>query len=289
MSEPGSFDRTALLAWLDGIVPTWAALDHAAIPRLLLAPSEAEAAVRLSVTPTADELTASIVVANMPILLRLGLEPGGLELTARGNLQRKTVYRLCRSFSWPGFGVGELFEYYGSPNEEHAWPVRFLRILAMEAGLLRKRRGTLGTTRRARSLLADGAEGRLQAALFETAGWRVRLAYFDRMPLEHWPQAQFGIVLWALSRTLDDWHTPDDLSRSCVLPEAEVTTMPAQWSSWAFEARMLRPLQLFGLVEVHAEQEAQPDGCNRERRRYRKSPLFDRFLSFDLALDTAGP
>jgi hypothetical protein len=49
---------------------------------------------------------------------------------------------------------------------------------------------------------------------------------------------------------------------------------------------ILRPLQWFGLLE---RREDENDAGRIERRRsYRKTPLFDRFLSFEVALEDAG-
>ena len=54
----------------------------------------------------------------------------------------------------------------------------------------------------------------------------------------------------------------------------------------ALDARILRPLWWFGLLE-HRDQEV--EGSRLEKRHlYRKSPLFDRFLSFDVVLEAAG-
>ena len=46
------------------------------------------------------------------------------------------------------------------------------------------------------------------------------------------------------------------------------------------EARILRPLLWFGLLEHRAEKA--PGARFAERHFYRKAPLFDRFLTFDV-------
>ena len=56
---------------------------------------------------------------------------------------------------------------------------------------------------------------------------------------------------------------------------------PWDGNSWALDARILRPLWWFGLLEYQ--------GSRLEKRHsYRKSPLFNRFLSFDVVLVAAG-
>ena len=51
-------------------------------------------------------------------------------------------------------------------------------------------------------------------------------------------------------------------------------------------AQILRPLGWFGLLEA-CDAEKQPDG-SAPCRRYRKTALFDRFLSFDIELPTVN-
>ena len=54
----------------------------------------------------------------------------------------------------------------------------------------------------------------------------------------------------------------------------------------AMEATVLRPLLWFGLLEYR--QDDIPDERFEKMRLYRKTPLFDRFLSFDVTLETTG-
>ena len=51
----------------------------------------------------------------------------------------------------------------------------------------------------------------------------------------------------------------------------------------AMEARILRPLHWFGLLEHRRE--PIPGECFGERHFYRKSSLFDRFLHFDVQIE----
>ncbi|MGD0109916.1 MAG: hypothetical protein ABSC06_38730, partial [Rhodopila sp.] len=103
-----------------------------------------------------------------------------------------------------------------------------------------------------------------------------------------WPQYDAGIVLWCLSVAANDWQPRERLTRLCTIPIIGV--LESQWDtgSFATEARILRPLQWFGLLE-HRQ-----DGSGARRldgeRQYRKTPLFDRFLTFDVAVEHAtGP
>ena len=54
------------------------------------------------------------------------------------------------------------------------------------------------------------------------------------------------------------------------------------------EARILRPLLWFGLLEYRSEKI--PDGPFAERHYYRKAALFDRLITFDVKMEFAvGP
>jgi hypothetical protein len=52
------------------------------------------------------------------------------------------------------------------------------------------------------------------------------------------------------------------------------------------EARILRPLLWFGLLEYRSEKI--PDTRFGARHYYRKAPLFDRLLAFDVKMDFVG-
>jgi hypothetical protein len=66
-----------------------------------------------------------------------------------------------------------------------------------------------------------------------------------------------------------------------------IGVLESQWDvgSSAMEARILRPLVWFGLLESRTEPRSTADLI--ERRLYRKAPRFDRFLKFDVQVE--GP
>ena len=59
---------------------------------------------------------------------------------------------------------------------------------------------------------------------------------------------------------------------------------PWDRTPYAMEARILRPLLWFGLLEYRSENI--PDSRFATRHYYRKGPLFDRLLSFDALYST---
>ena len=75
------------------------------------------------------------------------------------------------------------------------------------------------------------------------------LGYFGRGLLGSWPQADIGIVLWSLLVSSGDWQTSEKLTRLCTIPEPATLTGAWDRSAYALEARILRPLLWFGLLE----------------------------------------
>ena len=109
------------------------------------------------------------------------------------------------------------------------------------------------------------------------------LGYFGRGLLEPWPQADIGIVLWSLSVSASSWQTSEALTRLCTIPKPAMLTGSWDRSAYAMEARILRPLLWFGLLEYRSEKT--PDGGLVTRHYYRKGALFDRLLAFDVKVD----
>jgi hypothetical protein len=95
-------------------------------------------------------------------------------------------------------------------------------------------------------------------------------------------------VLWSLSVSAGDWQTSEKLTRLCTIPEPATLTGTWDRSAYAMEARILRPLLWFGLLEHRSEQI--PDSRFAARHYYRKTALFDRLLAFDVKMDfSEGP
>jgi hypothetical protein len=146
--------------------------------------------------------------------------------------------------------------------------------------LVRVQRDKLVPTRLGKGMLVPERHGALQALLFHIALWHMNLAYFDRNPIDSWPQSHTSIVLWSLSASANDWLHPDKLTRLCTVPVIGVLESDWDLGSFAMESRILRPLTWFGLLESRRERE----GLG-EPRLYRKTPLFDQFLKFSVKIE----
>jgi hypothetical protein len=65
-----------------------------------------------------------------------------------------------------------------------------------------------------------------------------------------------------------------------------VGVLESQWDfgSSVMEARILRPLLWFGLLEARSQEKSATELV--ARRLYRKAPLFDRFLQFNVQVES---
>ena len=121
------------------------------------------------------------------------------------------------------------------------------------------------------------------AQLFEMVFWRINLGRWDGCPVPSWPQGDIGIILWSLSHVARTWETSDRLVRLATVPVIGVLEAERDFAGLALELRILRMLALFGLLD--ADREPQSAGRFLCSRRYRKRPMFDRFVSFEVTLE----
>jgi hypothetical protein len=172
-------------------------------------------------------------------------------------------------------------------NEPDFLPLHFVRLVAEAARLVRGYRGFLKPTVLGRDLSKEPQWLALLAVLFHVAGWHCNLSYFGRGLHGAWPQRGIGVILWSLSVAARDWESPERLTRLCAIPINGVLDAQSDSGSMAMEARILRPLFWFGLLEC--EHEAPLSDRYGGRRFFRKSELFDRFVQFDVETERTSP
>ena len=267
---PPVYDR-----WLNGAVPTWASLKADRIDALRGIPAWEDGAIRLAFDLTDDEIACSPIVQNALVLMRAANQADGLELTARGNLTRETVAAMRSAMDWPGLLFEDKWREGKRLREGHVEELRLVRELAVMNGLVIRKKGRLRVGATGRRALKDRRE-RLQASLFRDCFWQVNLGLFGEPECGSWPQGLIGPALWSLAATGDRWQDTQTLMRLSVLPDEAVLRNPEWVARALFVLRVLRPLSWFGLVESRDE-----DASRRGRGEWRKTPLFDRFLTFD--------
>jgi hypothetical protein len=284
MSGPGfPVDDSELRRWMGDVEPAWNSLAFESFNALRHEPSATNRALSLASDLSLDELNASAVARNALLLVRRASVGSGLKLTATGNLARSVVAEMIDLFDWPDFDKAEEFRFHKVVNEPDFLPVFFVRHLVEVAKLVRQHRGLLKATRLGRELAEEPRVKALLAILFHVTFWHCDLSYLCRDLHGSWPQRDVGVILWSLSVGADDWRSPEMLTRLCTIPINEVVEAAWDSGSMAMDARILRPLHWFGLLEHRRE--AIPGDRFGRRHFYRKSPFFDRLLRFDVQVE----
>jgi len=278
---PGFLANPEVRRWLNGTEPAWTMLEFDSYNALHEEPSAGNQAIRLEPNLSGTDLAGSAVTCNALLLLRRAADDGGLKLTATGNLSRSVVSEMFAIMEWPGLDKEGAYQFHNVINEPDFLPLHFVRVLLQGTKLVRVNRDKLVSTRLGKRMLAPERYGALQALLFHIALWHLNLGYFDRNPVQSWPQNNVGIVLWSLSASANDWLHPDKLTRLCTVPVIGVLEASWDLGAFAMESRILRPLMWFGLLESRWEGKA---GLG-EPPLYRKTPLFDRFLKFSVQVE----
>ena len=283
MVAPGMLQNPTVKQWLGGVEPAWTLLDSDSFNALRHPPLPSTGPILLAADLTDQELQQSAVARNTIVLLRAAAVGLGLKLTATGNLSRGVVAEMVDAFVWPEFDRTHEFRFHKVVNEPDFLPLYFIRHVAETSKLLRKHKGHLRTTPAGRRLIEEANLGAVQAVLLHAVFWHLNLNYLGRGLHDNWPMYDAGIVLWSLSVAAHEWQTREHLTR--VSPVPIIGVIEASWDSgsMAMEARILRPLMWFGLLENRqAEVSGNP---SIPVYMYRKSGLFDRCLTFNVSLE----
>ena len=266
--------------WPGGLEPVRKLLDRESLLAVGKEPSAEDRALRLATDLTEAELDGSAFVRNALILLR---EIGGEETVWRtndGRLNKAGVAGMRTLMSWPGMEATEQFRAGKSYYEQQVGELHLLRSVTTMAGLIEPGGLWLKLTSLGLGMLEPGRRGALLALLFRQAFWHRDLSTFvsgrPRNLPGWWPQGDIGAVLWSISAVAADWQNAATLTALCTVPEDTMPTA-AHWDPAAtmFARHILDPLRWFGLVEYRGP-EVSLDV------RWRKTALFDRFLSFDV-------
>lgn len=283
MVAPGFLQTPRVTQWLGGIEPAWTLLTVKSFNALRQEPSKENRALRFANDLTNFEISMSAVTSNMRILLESAYAGDGLKLTATGNLSRTVVAEMIDRFEWPEFNRAEAYRRHKALNEPDFLPLYFVRQIAAKVKLVRPHRGALKLSPLGREFLQVFRRRALQAILFHITFWHLNLGYFGRGMFGTWPQFDAGILFWSLSVSASNWQTRETLTHLCEIPIVGVLEATWDTGSMLVEARILRPLLWFGLLECRTEDI--PDVRFGQRRFYRKSPLFDRFLAFEVEFE----
>lgn len=239
--------------------------------------------VRLRDDLPLSQLAGSRFFTESRLFLRLLHEDKGAQLTPQGNLTRACVASLAERMPWPHEHMSQLNRMLTKVvNELDVFPLHLIHIVCEVGGLVTKRRNRLTASRKAVELSADDQAGRLFRHLFIAFFRRFRLDYLS--PFRDTPQIQatIAMILWTLQISADHWTSDADLARAALLPalrrKADAVSSLPDASTDILASEVLGPLVWFGLLECSISDQDWPR--SEETRKYRKTPLFDQFLSF---------
>ncbi|MDE0393764.1 MAG: hypothetical protein OYK82_03190 [Gammaproteobacteria bacterium] len=186
------------------------------------------------------------------------------------------------SMTWPGMEATEHFRTGKAYREGDVWELHLLHRLLDMAGLVEERAGLCRLTALGREMLGPGRRCALQAILFRRLFWRAELwrfiETFPRGLPGRWPQDDVGVILWGLSQMAGEWQSVHTLATLCAVRDDAVANMHWNAEGTMFAGRVLGPLRWFGLLEWRLPPDFLDPRC------WRKTALFDRFLSFDVRL-----
>ncbi|MCH7777638.1 MAG: hypothetical protein IH878_14040 [Gemmatimonadetes bacterium] len=238
-----------------------------------------EGPIRLNQSLSLNDLSGCLVLNHARLVMGHMAANTGVKLTTTGNFNRKFVEQMVRDFRWPGFEPEVVWRFNRVLNEPDYVPVNFLHALINVAGLGRKHKGTFRLSRLGRSLLPPEAAGELNAVLFDATCNRYNLAYLDRRPIKESFQPQIGLTLFLMSKVAETPRSPEELLAITTLPiDPPQSDFPFHPEA-IFRVRVLGYLEWFGLLEKVRIAANDQVG---QQHLYRKTPLFDRFLSFDI-------
>jgi len=266
--------------------PAWTLLTPDSLNRLLPAePNSLPEAIKIAAGEDArpPELASAPLLATTRLLIEQAAAGDGLKLTATGNLSRADVRVLFDALSWPDYDKATVLALNKVLNEADVGPVEITRLVAQEAKLLGRRQDRIRATKLGTTLAQSASDLALFRLLFTILFWRVNLGYFDRVPVEAWPQDHIGIVLWCLSASAGRWSRAAELVEVNTVPDPRFGAYEFDFRGFALESRVLRPLTWLGLMESRGDDAHDGLGMVTPRL-YRMSPHFDRLLRFDVNL-----
>jgi DNA-binding protein HU-beta len=274
--------------WPGGVEPVWALLEPESARALRAEPAVDNPTLRLAADLPDEAFGESAFVHNALV----AFEVIGNEIlprrTEKGHFGRDMVASMRKEMTWPGMEATEQYRTGKALREGDVWELHLLHRLMEQAGLVDSQAFLDQVTPLGHEMREPGRRGALQALLFRHLFWRADLSElvetFPRGLPGRWPQDDMGVILWGLSNVAGEWQSVDTLRALTAVRDDAVARMHRNAEGSMFVGRVLGPLRWFGLLEYRGPPETFEAG-------WRKTALFDRFLSFDvrLARDRGAP
>jgi hypothetical protein len=216
-------------------------------------------------------------------LLLTGLAPHGTPATSAGNLNRAFVDEMVATMRWRDQTLDDERRHRKIINEHDVRRLHELRLILELAELIVSRRTRFSLTDRGRELAAAERMGALFALLFETTFRTFNLGYHDRLPDLPAFQSTIAFPLAVIAQEPAGWCDYETLVPRLVLPAVDELIPEDDFMDYRecmLNWRLIERLAAFGLVDLRYRED-QPKYLPRPAR-LRRTPLFDRFLHFEL-------
>jgi len=231
-----------------------------------------------------SDVAGSRFYQNVRVFLESLLNEEESTATAKGNLNRRFVRLMTEKMQWPAGDLEELQSVCKVLNEQDVFALHIVRVICACASLIVRWKTKFLVTKKAKDLLAEGKAGQLFTLLFKTYMRKFNLAYLDRLPPCHCLQATIAYSLYRLAALTSEWRSIDSLVPNILLPKVrqDITKeLPSLVEpEWLIRARIIRPLEDFGLLECAYQDRDIP--LIRMPNKVKKTDLFDKFLAFSL-------
>ena len=271
--------------WPGGVEPVWALLEPESARALRAEPAADNPTLRLAADLPDEAFAESAFVRNALIALELISNAFLPRFTEKGHFGRDMVASMRGAMTWPGMEATEQYRAGKALREGDVWELHLLHRLMELAGLMDGQAFLGQLTPLGHEMREPGRRGAFQALLFRHLFWCADLsAFVETFPRGlpgRWPQEDIGVILWGLSNVSGDWQSVDTLRTLTAVRDEGVAKMHWNAEGSMFVGRVLQPLRWFGLLEYRGPPETAEVG-------WRKTPLFDRLLSFDVRLARDG-
>lgn len=244
----------------------------------MIRPSRIAPIIMLNESLRLTDLSGSPMCINTMKVLMRASEDDGIMLTKSGAFNRKFVTWAAEDFRWPGYEPEELYRLNKVLNEWDFPPLAVMHELLIGARMIRRYKNKALLTKAGKAMIGD--YGALQAGLFDTYFTGYDFLGHDRFPIDH-DDTDLVHFLGVIKNRLDDWVPMTELAGWC-LPIDLITSYrfsPVEDACYYLLSRLVRPLAWLGMVERDPNSEQYSSVYD---LRYRKTPLFGRFLTFKM-------
>ncbi len=246
----------------------------------LTKPGWMDGAVVLNEELSLEDLENAPLFQNVRRTLLAIDELGSVKATAKGSFNRQFASQMFEEFSLTKEQREDTLRYKKIINQDDVPMLLLVRHLLHITELVTLEKGEFQLAPQTGSLLADDSEGVLYALLFRALFLRINLDAFDGLPEAPQVQKTIGFSIYQLSKISKEWINLEDIAESLFFVELLKTLVAREYSRppaiTYSEMRIVRPLHKFGLVEFTTK------NSWGEIVQIRKTPLFDRFIKFNL-------